>query len=184
MHIGGILLVILLARWVVPALWSFIFGPSSAANKEWRRRGKVLGHEGPGPRSFKGRAGRREWWLSQLGNTIVGAVVGAAPTVGSLLALPWVIGALAVNARRLHDLSLSAWLQLVPMAFGLAFAVFYFYHGGPDRTLAASWTLNTPEGMLTLLAAIVGVIYLLFYAWIGFTPGRRGSNAYGEADPT
>lgn len=178
----GILIGIVLVRWVLPALWSF-FTQSTPVQGEYARRGKVLGHRGPNVRSFNGRAGRREWWLTMLGNTVVSVIVGAVPTIGTLLTLPWVIATLAVNARRLHDLSVSAWLQLVPMAFGLALAVFYFQLGRPDIPPSPSWTLSTPMGLLTVFGAGTAFVYLAFYAWIGFVPGRIGSNAYGEADP-
>ncbi|MGH6949655.1 MAG: DUF805 domain-containing protein [Vitreimonas sp.] len=182
MHAGiGILVGIVLVRWVLPALWSFIT-QSSAVQAEYQRRGKVLGHRGPDVRSFKGRAGRREWWLTMLGNTVVSVIVGAVPAIGSLLTVPWVIATLAVNARRLHDLSISAWLQLVPMAFGFALAIFFFQLGGSEMPASPSWTLSTPMGQLTVLGAVTAFVYLAFYAWIGFVPGRAGSNAYGEAD--
>lgn len=178
----GILFVIVLVRWVLPLLWSFLTN-NSTLGMDFGRRGRVLGHRGPDPRSFKGRASRREWWWTMLGNTVVSTIVGAVPTIGTLLTLPWVIASLAVNARRLHDLSLSAWLQLVPMAFGFACAIFYFMLGGPDNPPEPAWTWTTPAGQLTLFATLSGVIYLAFYAWIGFVPGRGGGNVYGEADP-
>jgi uncharacterized membrane protein YhaH (DUF805 family) len=183
MSVGvGIFLTILLVRWIIPSLWAF-FTNSSATSFEWRRRGKVLGHFGPDPRSFKGRAGRREWWLTMLGNTIVSAIVGAVPTIGVLLTIPWVIVTLATNARRLHDLSASAWLQVIPMTLAFGFAMFYFYLGGPDNPPQASWIFNTPEGLLTIGGAIAACVYLAFYVWIGFMPGHKGPNVFGEADP-
>jgi uncharacterized membrane protein YhaH (DUF805 family) len=177
-----VVLAILFMRWVLPPLWQFLT-QQNGATVGFAKRGRVLGHRGPNPRSFKGRAGRREWWLTMLGTTIISAIIGAIPTIGALLTLPWVIVTLAVNARRLHDLSLSAWLQLIPMAFGLVFAVFYFVLGGPDNPPDASWAFSTPAGMLTAYGALAALVYLAFYIWIGFVPGRQGPNVYGEADP-
>lgn len=180
--IVGIWVVIILIRWVLPMLFG-MFRKNGPVREEWGRRGKVEGHRGPGARSFKGRAGRREWWLTTLGNTIASTIVGAVPTIGTLLALPWIIAGLAVNARRLHDLSLSAWLQLIPMAFGFLAALAFFYLGGPDNPPQATSDFSTPAGALTAFAAVTGVMYLIFYAVIGFFPGRSGPNVYGEADP-
>ncbi|HYD86086.1 MAG TPA: DUF805 domain-containing protein [Vitreimonas sp.] len=179
--IVAIWIFIIVARLVLPAIWNAVTN-AGPLRDEWQRRGKVAGHRGPGPRSFKGRAGRREWWLSTLGNAVVSVIVGAVPAIGTLLTLPWVVATLAVNARRLHDLSLSAWLQLVPMAFGFAAAFFYFQLGGPDNPPTTSWTFATPEGQFTLLAAATALVYLGFYGLVGFAPGRGGPNAYGEAD--
>ncbi|ANP45018.1 DUF805 domain-containing protein [Candidatus Viadribacter manganicus] len=185
MSVGfGIFVVIMLIRWVLPSVWGFFTNSTgNAFGSEWQRRGRVLGHFGPDPRSFKGRAGRREWWLTMLGNTLASAIVGAVPTIGTLLTLPWIIATLATNARRLHDLSMSAWLQLIPMAFGLAIAVFYFYLGGPDNPPEPSWVLASPAGLFTIASAVTAFVYLAFYVWIGFVPGRKGSNVFGEADP-
>jgi|GEM_PF-1741432 len=180
--IVGIWILIIVLRLVLPAIWNFVTN-AGPLRDEWQRRGKVAGHRGPGPRSFKGRAGRREWWLSTLGNAIVGAIVGAVPAIGTLLALPWLVATLAVNARRLHDLSVSAWLQLIPLAFGFAAAFLYFQLGGPANPPQTSWTLGTPSGQFTLLAAVSALVYLAFYGIVGFAPGKSGPNLYGEADP-
>jgi uncharacterized membrane protein YhaH (DUF805 family) len=178
----AIFLVIILLRWVLPSVWNFFTQPG-AGGAEITRRGKVLGHRGPGPRSFKGRAGRREWWLSTLGNAIVGAIVGAVPVIGTLLSLPWIIATLAVNARRLHDLQLSAWLQLVPMVFGFAAIALFAYMGSPAELPEPSLALTTPAGWLTIAVATATLFYIAFYIWLGFVPGRTGPNVYGEADP-
>ncbi len=182
MSVGvGIFLTIMLLRWIIPSVWAF-FTNSNAASFEWRRRGKVLGHFGPDPRSFKGRAGRREWWLTMLGNAVISTIVGAVPTIGVLLTIPWVIVTLATNARRLHDLSASAWLQLIPMALAFGVSMIYFYLGGPDNPPEISWTLTTQAGLFTLAAAVSAIVYVGFYVWIGFAPGRKGPNVFGEAD--
>ncbi len=176
-----IFLVILLVRWVWPWLWGYLT-QIAPAGTGWGHRGRVLGHRGPGARSFKGRAGRREWWLTTLGIIVISAIVGAVPTIGPLLTLPWVIMTLAVNARRLHDLSLSAWLQMIPLGFGLVFSIFFFRLGGPDNPPEPSLAFDTPAGWYTIAGAAWVLIYVVFYTLFGFVPGRRGPNAYGEAD--
>lgn len=179
--IVGLWIVIILVRWVLPSVWNFF--AHSATWLDWSRRGKVLGHRGPGPRSFKGRAGRREWWLSMLGNTLAGAIIGAVPTIGPLLSLPWLIGSLAVSARRLHDLSLSAWFQLIPMAFGAVFIAGYMHLGAPDNPPVFTFDMQTPAGWMTAFGAAAAIVYLGFYLIVGFAPGKSGPNFYAEADP-
>lgn len=177
-----IFLVIVLVRWVLPSLWGYLtqFAPAGLG---WGQRGRVLGHRGPGARSFKGRAGRREWWLTTLGIIVISAIVGAVPTIGPLLTVPWLIMTLAVNARRLHDLSVSAWWQIIPLVFGAVFFALLIWQGGdPDNLPEPSWAFDTPAGWYTLAGAAWVLIYIVFYIVIGFVPGRRGSNAYGEAD--
>lgn len=179
----GIWVVVILVRWVLPWLWGR-FSPGQARDREeWIPRGRVRGHRGPNARAFAGRAGRREWWLSTLVNSIISGIVGAVPTIGVLLSLPWIIANLAVNARRLHDLSLSAWLQLIPMAFGFAAVLAFFYLGGSENPPPTSFDVTTSAGLFTAFAILTGALYLIFYVVIGLFPGRPGPNAYGEADP-
>lgn len=177
----GILFVILLVRWVLPTLWTYLSQPNSEF--EWGKRGRVAGHRGPRASSFKGRAGRREWWLTMLGITIISVVIGAIPTFGPLLTLPWVIMTLALNARRLHDLSMSAWVQVAPLVFGVVYGVLYFMAGQPDPLVQASLDISTITGRVTIAGIAWVVAYLIFYAVVGFVRGTRGPNAYGEADP-
>ena len=179
---GAVIGLIVLVRWVAPMLWRYFRQPG-VAEAGWQQRGRVLGHRGPRPRSFKGRAGRREWWLSTFGNALVGAIVGAVPGIGVLLSLPWIMGTLAINARRLHDLKLSAWLQIVPMVFGVAAVALFAYIGSPAELPEPSLELTTPIGWFTIAAAIATLFYIAFYVWLGFVPGREGPNVYGEADP-
>jgi uncharacterized membrane protein YhaH (DUF805 family) len=119
-----------------------------------------------------------EWWRGFLWNSFIGGIVGAIPTIGVLLSLPWTIAVLAFNARRLHDLRLSGWLQLIPIAIlAVALGAFAFQH--PDRPLDFTAALGTLHAF-SFGAALL--IYLLFYAALGLAPGTRGPNCYGEAD--
>jgi uncharacterized membrane protein YhaH (DUF805 family) len=162
-------------------IWSYLVQWEASGGGAFER-GKVSGHRGPSPHSFGGRAGRKEWWRATIGYGIVGAIVAAVPGIGALLSLPWAFATLAVNARRLHDLAASAWLQLIPLAAGIGLAALIFSLGGPDIAFEPSWTLATLEGVLTICGAATALVYLGFYAWIGFAPGRSGPNCYGEAD--
>lgn len=149
------------------------------------RRGLVAGHRGPDARSFKGRAGRGEWWIALVWNSAVGAIVAAIPTIGPILSLPWLVAGLAANARRLHDLKLSAWLQLAPMAatvLALAAYEVSVRQGWVRASEAFGW--STPaQGAVLGAALFAGLAYGVFYIWLGFVPGTRGPNVYGEADP-
>lgn len=176
----GILFVIFMVRWVLPVAWSYLSQPNASFG--WAPRGMVKGHRGPSSRSFKGRAGRGEWWLTTLGIIIISAIVGAAPTIGPLLTLPWLIMTLAVNARRLHDMSMSGWIQVAPLLFGVVFGVFYFMAGQPETLPNPSFDINTIPGQLTIAGIAWVVAYLAFYGLVGFVRGTRGPNAYGEAD--
>lgn len=148
---------------------------ASATGNFFRARGKVKDQAGPDMRSFRGRAGRREWWVTMGWSSIVGGIIsGLIPTLGSLLALPWIVAGLAVTARRLHDLTLSAWWQVVPMAVAsLVLAVY-----GIGRAAGMTFSDMTVQ----IGVGVIGAVYTLFYLWIGFAPGARKSNHFGEAD--
>lgn len=63
---------------------------------------------------FKGRASRSEYWWFVLFYTvcwIVGYSLG--PVIEALIILGLIIPAIAVCARRLHDINKSGWLQLI-----------------------------------------------------------------------
>lgn len=141
----------------------------------FKARGKVIGHRGPDIRSFRGRAGRREWWITMAWSAVAGAVVSAIPVVGPVLALPWTISSLAVSARRLHDLTLSAWLQIIPMAIAGALLAGY----GIARY---ALRLHVDDALVMLGGVAIGFSYVLFALILGFAPGKGSSNLYGEAD--
>ena len=77
---------------------------------------------------FNGRARRKEYWMFTLVNIIVSFVLGF---VCGLIHLPWLayiyafgvmVPAIAVAARRLHDVGKSGWfmlISLIPVVGGL-----------------------------------------------------------------
>jgi uncharacterized membrane protein YhaH (DUF805 family) len=141
--------------------------------------GKVAGHKGPAWASFYGRAGGPEWFGRMFVNIICGAAMSAVPLIGPLLAAPWMVSALAVTSRRLHDLNISAWVQLVPIGVGMAVLALHInaeenlmWFGSHERALAIE---NTVGG--TWL-----VLYGIYYLFLIFLPGTRGPNVYGESD--
>jgi uncharacterized membrane protein YhaH (DUF805 family) len=139
--------------------------------------GKVAGHKGPGFGSFKGRAGRGEWWSSLIWNSVIGGGVAVVPGIGAVLSLPWIVGLLAATTRRLHDLKRSGWWQLAPIAVGaLAFGL-YVYARNAGRT-----HFTVPEEWTAAAFSVAALAYLGFYAWIGLAAAKPGPNCYGEAD--
>ncbi|MCG2594964.1 DUF805 domain-containing protein [Ramlibacter sp. XY19] len=64
--------------------------------------------------TFTGRAGKAEFWWFFLFQIIVSVAVSVVSDMLSLLVgLGLLVPALAVGARRLHDIGKSGWLQLV-----------------------------------------------------------------------
>lgn len=170
----------------VGAIWILIFlvrlltsegaiNGAGSTGKWLSARGKVAGHRGPDMRSFRGRAGRREWWVTMLWCAVIGAFIGMVPVIGAVLAIPWTVGTLAVTARRLHDLTMSAWLQTIPM---LIAAILLAGYGFGTFVLNIQFQEMVVTGGIAVIALSYGVLYLL----MGFVPGARGSNCYGEAD--
>ena len=146
--------------------------------------GKVKGDPGPMARSFRGRAGVGEYWGQIVINAVLGAIVGAIPTFGPFLAIPWILASMAVTTRRLHDLGLSGWLQLVPIAVWAAacvIAVFGFSQGGDfsAEVAAAIWSWPSPQGIVLTVGAL---IWCACFLALGILPGQNGPNVYGEAD--
>ena len=68
--------------------------------------------------NFRGRATRAEYWWWQLFATVVSvallAIIGLQETLlAEALFLPLVLPTLSLNTRRLHDINLSGWLQVI-----------------------------------------------------------------------
>jgi uncharacterized membrane protein YhaH (DUF805 family) len=99
--------------------------------------------------------------------------------------LPWIIGNLAVTTRRLHDLKQSAWMQIVPMAIGgVALSVMLGTDAHHQFQLNDLLAMDTPvEKARAGLAVLTVILSIAFSAWLGFAPGTKGPNCYGEADP-
>jgi uncharacterized membrane protein YhaH (DUF805 family) len=63
---------------------------------------------------FTGRAARPEFWWFVLFQVVVLFILGmVSQTLSSLASLAMLVPALAVGARRLHDIGKSGWLQLL-----------------------------------------------------------------------
>jgi uncharacterized membrane protein YhaH (DUF805 family) len=127
--------------------------------------------------SFFGRFTRTQWWRFQIWTALALAVllfaviniqndrVRIALTAGAIAA--WILAALAVSVKRLHDRNKRAWwlilFYLVPL---LCNAAAYFV-GQDDAVFLAA-----PSALLSLWAMVE----------LGFLRGTPGPNAYGD-DP-
>jgi uncharacterized membrane protein YhaH (DUF805 family) len=127
--------------------------------------------------SFLGRFTRIQWWRFQIWTTLALAVlllaviniqsdrVRIALTAAAIAA--WVLAALSVSVKRLHDRNKRAsWLivfYLVPLLSNAA----AYYVGQDDAVFLAA-----PAALLSLWAMVE----------LGFLRGTPGPNAYGD-DP-
>jgi uncharacterized membrane protein YhaH (DUF805 family) len=102
--------------------------------------------------SFSGRATRSEYWwfaLFQAAAQIVALMI--SETLFLIVALALLLPALAVGARRLHDIGKSGWLQLVWLvpAVGWAFMIYWFVQpsGGGNQYGSQEVTPDSPTVM-------------------------------------
>jgi uncharacterized membrane protein YhaH (DUF805 family) len=127
--------------------------------------------------SFLGRFTRIQWWRFQIWTTLALAVLLFAviniqndrvriALTGAAIAA-WLLAALAVSVKRLHDRNKRAWwlilFYLVPLVCNAA-----AYFVGQDDAVF----LVAPSALLSLCAMVE----------LGFLRGTAGSNAYGD-DP-
>jgi len=77
---------------------------------------------------FNGRASRSEYWWFVLAEVIVLIVASLIHQfVYVIAALGFLLPALAVGARRLHDIGKSGWLQLLMLIPIVNLVLIYFY---------------------------------------------------------
>jgi uncharacterized membrane protein YhaH (DUF805 family) len=95
---------------------------------------------------FRGRAGRREYWLFVLLYIVASAAAMVVdftlfhrhPVVQMILCLGLLIPGLAVGFRRLHDIDRTAWwllIGLIPFLGAVVLLIFHLLPGtpGPNR---------------------------------------------------
>jgi uncharacterized membrane protein YhaH (DUF805 family) len=127
--------------------------------------------------SFFGRFTRIQWWRFQIWTTLALAVLLFAVIniqndrvrIG-LIALSiaaWLLAALAVSVKRLHDRNKRAWWLIVFYLIPVLCNVFGYYAGQDDAVFLA-----VPSALLSLWAVVE----------LGFLRGTPGPNAYGD-DP-
>lgn len=130
--------------------------------------------------SFRGRAGRREYWrvlLVLIGISFALSLFGMVPG-GQLIAFPFSLAAniaqWALMARRLHDLGRSGWWQVPAMALGMA-AVLQVVALGPTG-------VETNPGLSSAMLGAM-LLSLVFVVAIGVAKGDPGPNRWGPPPP-
>lgn len=127
--------------------------------------------------SFRGRAGRGEYWrllgLSVLAGVGISALalVPGGQVIGVPLSLAANVVQWAVIARRLHDLGRSGWWQVPATALGMAAAV-NILSMGPEGI-----EKNTGMASAMLLSM---TLYFAFLGVMGAVRGDPGANRWGE----
>ena len=121
--------------------------------------------------SFSGRASRSEFWFFYL-FILIGYIICITLIVAVSMKLFWLMGlfmlgimipALAVTARRLHDINKSGWFQLVPYPAGIL-----------ERIFASS-----SEG-LEILFLIIGLGLYIYLFILYCTDGDKKNNRFGK----
>ena len=82
---------------------------------------------------FSGRAGRSEFWwffLFQVAVMVVASFLG--DVISGIVSLALVLPALAVGARRLHDIGRSGWWQLLTLT-GIGVLVLIYWWVQPSE---------------------------------------------------
>ena len=78
--------------------------------------------------TFTGRAGKAEFWWFFLFQVLLSVAVGVVSDMLSMLvSLGLLLPALAVGARRLHDIDKSGWLQLLWLIPLIGWAVMVYW---------------------------------------------------------
>jgi len=149
------------------------------------KRVTIRKQEGPGTFSFRGRAGRWEYGRLVIGGSIIAAIWSSTPGGGLVSSLMVAIVVAAVTARRLHDLSWTGWLQLVPIIPFFIALVIALPIGVGAKPEAAILDLMSPQnfsstdfGRLFLQGSLI--FWAIFQVWLLFTPGGKDPNVYGE----
>ncbi len=83
--------------------------------------------------TFSGRASRPEFWWFFLFQVLVMLIAGVlGDTVSGIATLALLLPALAVGARRLHDIGRSGWWQLLSLTV-IGFLVLVYWWAQPGR---------------------------------------------------
>ena len=121
--------------------------------------------------SFSGRASRSEFWFFYL-FLLIGYIMGITIVLTVSFALYWIMGvfmvamiipALAVTARRLHDINKSGWFQLLPLPAGIL-----------ERVVATS------SESLEILFLFIGLGLYVYLFILYCTDGDKKNNRFGK----
>ena len=138
--------------------------------------------------AWRGRIGRREFWIGFLIVMLASVLFGSLPVIGQIAGLLLLWPQFCIHAKRLHDFGRSAWLMLVPVIVSLVALVLAGVSmfteiadeggvGPIDPTdLGQLMLLFGPALGFLGLALLVGLAFLL---WVGLTPGDPRPNRFG-----
>ncbi|WP_029525996.1 DUF805 domain-containing protein [Polaromonas glacialis] len=92
--------------------------------------------------TFSGRASRSEFWWFFLFQVLASAAASMlSEKLSGLVSLALLLPALAVGARRLHDIGKSGWWQLL-MISGIGFLVLIYWWVQPTEDNVSSYGSN------------------------------------------
>jgi uncharacterized membrane protein YhaH (DUF805 family) len=141
-----------------------------------------------------GRIKRQDFWIGWAIVFAANLVLGWVPLLGFLVSLFCLYVMVCLYAKRLHDMGRSAWLQLAPWIVGILALIIGFALFGSALISAAMATRNASPGAgsmalmlgslggFVMVLSLAGLIHLIFFIWVGATPGQVGENIYGP-DP-
>ena len=124
--------------------------------------------------SFKGRTSRRDFAVSFISLSLVGSLVAFFSPYFMLLIIP----ILVITARRLHDMNLSGWWQI--LAHSLVF-IALSCHITWVIVLYLYYQDKLAQGLLVCAWFMIG-LYAVFWIALSCVRGTKGPNKYGP-DP-
>ncbi len=95
---------------------------------------------------FSGRAGRSEYWWFFLFQIIVSLVLSFLHDMAGVLTLGLLLPALAVGARRLHDINKSGWLQLIGLIPLIGWIVLIYWFVQPSDEASNNYGASPASG--------------------------------------
>lgn len=138
---------------------------------------------------FEGRLRRSHYWISWLILLAIGFVVGLVSIIIPFANLLMLWPQLATQVKRLHDMGRSGWWAAAPIAANLVgliilimtfgFAVFNNPQIFENEDPATIMAILMP---MFWVGAILMIINLGFWLWIGIADTQPGRNQYGP-DP-
>lgn len=140
--------------------------------------------------SPRGRIDPPTWWKGFAILSVLSIAVMFAPRVGGVLWLatfvPWAL----LTTKRLHDIGVSGWFQLVAVAvnagivlvamllMGAAVFLTLITEGAVQATLDAGAVAGATSTLL--LTAGLLAFNTFWLIWLGGRPGSPGENRYGR----
>lgn len=120
--------------------------------------------------SFEGRIGRRDYWIATILVILIHQLLSLIPFFGLLLSCFAAWPLFAINAKRLHDIGRTGWLQLLYPAVMFICLIL---------TIILSDLDKNDDGTAMIPLAIIPLFALIFTLWVGLSRGNDGSNPYG-----